>query len=403
MSLISVNKGRCNGCGDCVELCAYGAITVVNGKAVIDPNLCTLCRACVKGCSSEAISLERLDRKVDLSTYRGIWVVVEHFGGELKETGFQLISKANELARASRDRVTALLIGDAKPDVARVRRAFAEYGVKSVHAIWNAQYTRFLTEDAAEAISEKIRAGMPRIVLFLGTIWGRSIAPQVAMRVKTGLTADCTELAMDKARGLLQIRPTYGGKVLATIETPYSCPQMASVRPNVFIEEKKPVPAAEVTVEVVEAGGRSSIADSGVKKVLDIIQGDGEFETPLEEAKKVFCAGLGVGSREGYAAVEEFAKSCGAAIAATRGVVDEGWADASRQIGQTGITIRPELYVGFGVSGAIHHIIGMRNSRTIVAINRDARAPIFKVADFCVVADLFEVLEKMKVRVAAAR
>lgn len=398
MSYISVNKGKCNGCGECVEVCNYDAVRVINGKAVIDLNLCTLCRACVKACPVEAITLTKLDKKVDLSDYKGIWVIVEHFDGEIRNTGFQLISKANQLAKVSKDPVTAVLIGDKRTESGKLKKLFAEYGVRSVKLIVHKDFNRFITEDAAEAISNQILAEKPKIVLFLGTIWGRSIAPQVATRVKTGLTADCTELQIDKHKRLLQIRPTYGGKVLATIETPYSCPQMASVRPNVFVEEKSPIRPDAVRVEEIAVGNRSAISVEALKRVLRIEQGEGGLDTPLDEAKKIFCAGFGVGSKEGFKLIEEFARENGATVAATRAVVDEGWADFSQQVGQTGVTIRPELYVAFGVSGAIHHLIGMKNSRKIIAINKDPRAPIFKVADYCVVADLFEVVDKLRSR-----
>jgi electron transfer flavoprotein alpha subunit len=202
-------------------------------------------------------------------------------------------------------------------------------------------------------------------------------------------------LAINEKNNLLQIRPTYGGKVLATIETPFSCPQMASVRPNVFVEEKNPIFVEDVVVTDIPVKRRTNIALKELKKVLKIELGD-ELDTPVDEAKIVFCAGLGVGSKEGFKIIEQFARETGAVVAATRAVVDEGWADISQQVGQTGVTIRPELYVGFGVSGAIHHIIGIKNSRKIVAINNDPRAPIFKIADYCIVADLFEVLEKVK-------
>lgn len=398
MSYIEVNKNKCDGCGKCVEACGYDAITVVNGKAVIDLNLCSLCRACVKACTEDAITITKLDKKVDLSGYKGIWVIVEFFDEELKNTSFQLISKANELAKASKDKVTAVLIGNKKGDPKKLQQVFAEYGVRKIKLLTNKDFNRFITEDAAEAVSGEILKEKPKIVLFLGTIFGRSIAPQTATRVKTGLTADCTELEINEKNNLLQIRPTYGGKVLATIETPYNCPQMASVRPNVFIEEKKPVKPESVNVEVIEIKNRSAIAANGLKSILEIVQGDGALETPLDEAKVVFCAGFGVGSKEGFEEVEAFARENGATVAATRAVVDEGWADFSKQVGQTGVTIRPELYVAFGVSGAIHHIQGMKNSRKIIAVNKDPRAPIFKIADYCVIADLFEVIDKLKAR-----
>jgi len=396
MAFIDVNKAKCDGNGFCVKVCAFDAITVVNGKAVIDVNLCTLCRACVNACPVHALSLNQLKKDVDLSGYKGIWVVMESFDGDIKNTAFQLVSKANKLAKVSKDSVTAVLVGNTELVEKEIKSVFAEYGVESVKYLFHKEWNRYITEDAVQSISERIMEEKPRIVLFLGTIFGRTVAPQVATRVKTGLTADCTELEIDEKRNLLQVRPTYGGKVLATIKTPYSCPQIASVRPNIFVEEKTPISEKKVKLEIFEAKKRSGIAVRELKRILKIEQSDGELETPVDEAKIVFCAGLGVGSKEGFKRIEAFAMEMGAVIAATRAVVDEGWADISQQVGQTGVTIRPELYVGFGVSGAIHHMIGIKNSRKIIAINKDPRAPIFKSADYCVVGDLFDVMEKIR-------
>jgi len=396
MAFIDVNKSKCDANGFCVKVCAFDAITVVNGKAVIDGNRCTLCQACIKACPRNALSLNKLEKNVDLSGYKGIWVVMEAFEGDIKNTAFQLACKARKLALESKDSVTALLVGNIKLNENEIKPIFAEYGVEKVKYLYHSSWTRFIPEDAVMAIAERIEAEKPRVVLFLGTVFGRTIAPQVATRVKTGITADCTELEIDVKGNLLQIRPTYGGKVLATINTPYSRPQIASVRPNIFIEEKSPIPVSRVSYEVYEAKKRSAIGHNEIKRLLKIEPSSGELETPVDEAKIVFVAGLGVGSKEGFNKVESFAREMGAVIAATRAVVDEGWADISQQVGQTGVTIRPELYVGFGVSGAIHHIIGMKNSRKIIAINKDPRAPIFKVADYCVVSDLFEAIEKIR-------
>ncbi|MBN1298271.1 MAG: electron transfer flavoprotein subunit alpha [Actinobacteria bacterium] len=393
---IKVNIEKCNGCRRCVKVCNYNAITIVNGKAVIDLNLCTLCGACVDACKFNAITITKSAKKVDLSSYKGIWIVVENFDGELKNTSFQLISKAVQLAKVGKEDVTALLVGNKVMDSEKLKEIFSEYGVNKVIAIVNEALTRFNTEDFAEIISDEIMQSKPKILLFLGTIFGRTIAPRVATRVKTGITADCTDLQIDKKGNLVQIRPTYGGRVLAKIITPFNCPQMASVRPNVFVEEKLITKNKDVQVTVKKNDYRSKFTIMELKRVLQQIPWDRGLETPLDEAKIVYCAGLGVGSKEGFEMIKEFAQQCGATIAATREVVDHGWADFSQQIGQTGISIRPEIYVGFGVSGAIHHLIGMRNSRKIIAINKDPRAPIFKIADYCVIADLFDVVNKIK-------
>ena len=396
MSYIEVNKEKCNGCGRCVKACIYDAISIIDGKASIDLYKCTLCRACVSKCKFGAIKIVESKRKVDLSEYKGIWVVVEYFDNEIKNTSFQLISKAIELSKASGDEVTALLIGNKTTKDERLKSIFSEYGVRNIKLITNEMLNKFIPEDFAEIISDEISRHKPKIVLFLGTIFGRSLAPRVSTRVKTGITADCTDLQIDNKGNLLQIRPTYGGRILATIITPFNCPQMASVRPNVFIENKTPLKVKDVDFTVKEMDTISNISLKGLKKVFKVIKSDDELETPLEEAKVIFCAGLGVGSKEGFELLRGFARENGAVIAATREVVDHGWADFSKQIGQTGTTVIPELYVGFGVSGAIHHIIGMRNSRKIIAINKNPRSAIFKIADYCIIADLFDVIGKLR-------
>jgi electron transfer flavoprotein alpha subunit len=385
MSYIEVNQKKCNGCGKCFKLCNYDAIKIIDSKATIDLYSCTLCNICISKCKFGAIKIIKLDRKVDLSEYKGIWVIIEYFNDEVKNTSFQLISKAIELSQVSGDEVTALLIGNKFAESEKLKNIFSKYGLRKIKLINNEKLSKFIIEDFAAIISEEILADKPKMVLFLGSIFGRSIAPRIATNIRTGLTADCTDLQIDKKGNLLQIRPTYGGKILATIITPFNRPQMVSVRPNVFLEKMIPIKNKDINVTVKKTEIRSVISLQELKKVLKIIESNDKFEIPLDEAKIVFCAGLGVNSKKN-----------GAAIAATRAVVDNRWADFSKQVGQTGLTIRPELYVGFGVSGAMHHIIGIKHSRKIVAINKDPKAPIFKIADYCIVADLFDVLEKLK-------
>jgi electron transfer flavoprotein alpha subunit/NAD-dependent dihydropyrimidine dehydrogenase PreA subunit len=398
MNYIEVNSDKCNGCGKCIKSCNFNAINIEDGKAVIELDVCTLCSNCIDQCKLRAIKIFQKNKETDFSGNNGIWVIIEYFDAEIKNTGFQLVSKAIELSRYSGDEVTALLIGNKMVESGKLKRIFSEYSVKKVKLIVNERLSKFIPEESSEIISEEILCNKPKIVLFPGTIFGRSIAPRIASKVRTGLTADCTDLKINKNGNLLQIRPTFGGKVLATIISPSSYPQMASVRPNVFSEKKELLKNEDCDVAIKNVESKSVISLQELKKTLKLIKNNNEFETPLDEAKIVFCAGLGVGSKEGFEVLKEFALKNGTALAATRAVVDNGWADLSRQIGQTGTTIRPELYVGFGVSGAIHHIMGMRNSRKIIAINKDPKAPIFKIADYCIIADLFDVIEKMKLK-----
>ena len=397
MSYIEVNITKCNGCGKCTKVCNYDAIKIVGEKASVDLNSCTFCNACINVCKTDAIKIVQATKNTrDVKAkYKGIWVIVEYFNSELKNTSFQLISKAVELSKVSGDEVTIVMVGDKISNEEMLKRIFAEYGVKNIILLINNKLTRFIPEDCSEIVTAEIIESKPKIILILGTIFGRSIAPRIATRIRTGLTADCTDLEIDKDGNLLQIRPTYGGKILAKIKTPYNYPQMASVRPNIFIEKKEPNAGVNEFV-IKKKKAKSFIYSEELKKVLKINNNTSEANIPLTEAKIIFCAGFGVNSKEGYKTVKDFAKQCGAAIAATRAVVDMGWADISEQIGQTGIIVRPELYIGFGVSGAIHHIIGMRHSRKIIAVNKDFRAPIFKIADYCIVADLFDFLKKLK-------
>ena len=397
MSYIEVNKNKCNGCGNCVKSCIFNSIKIVDKKAKIDLYSCTLCKACVNKCKLDAIKIIKINKKINSYGYKDIWVVVEYFNSEIKNTSFQLISKAFELSRFNGDEVTILLVGNKMPESdKKLKSTFLEYGVKEVKLLINEELNQYTPEDFTEIISNEILTGKPKILIFIGSIFGRSLAPRIASRIKVGLTADCTDLQIDKKGNLLQIRPTYGGKILATIISPFNFPQMVSVRPNIFIEKKVSSKNRIIDFIVKKTNIKSADSLNGLKKVVKIIKVKDKFETPLVEAKKIFCVGLGVNSKEGFKHIKEFAKKNGAVIAATRAVVDKGWANISEQIGQTGSIVRPELYVGFGVSGAIHHIIGMKNSRRIVAINNDPRAPIFKIADYCIIADLFDVLDKLK-------
>lgn len=396
MSYIEVRKEKCNGCGKCIKYCNFNAIKMIDGKAIIDLYSCTLCEMCINKCRLRAIEMIKLDRKIDISGYKGIWVIVEYFNNEVKNTSFQLISKAIELSKVSRDKVTAILIANKTVEIEKLKNSFSDYGVRKIKLIANEKLSQYIIEDFAEIISDEILINKPKIVLFMGSIFGRSLAPRVATRIRTGLTADCTDLQIDKKGNLFQIRPTYGGKILATIITPSNRPQMVSARPNVFIKKLRPIKNKDINVTIKKTEIRSIISLQELKKILKIVTSNDKFEIPLDEAKIVFCAGFGVKSKEGFELIRNFAKMNGAAIAATRAVVDNGWTDFSKQIGQTGLTIRPELYVGFGVSGAMHHILGMRHSRKIIAINKDPKAPIFRISDYCIVSDLFNVIEKLK-------
>jgi electron transfer flavoprotein alpha subunit len=392
MDNIFVIEEKCNGCAKCRKVCGYGAITITNRKAKIDLDKCTLCRACENVCETGAISILEIERSTDLNDYKGIWVFIEYISGELNPLCLQILSKGYELSRKTRERLTAVVVGQKFKDVGKIKVVLAECGASEVKLLQSSKIANYQPEDVTSILADEILTEKPSVVLFLGTHIGRSLAPRVASKVKAGITADCTELYIDEEKNLVQVRPTYGGRILASIICPNSRPQMASVRPNVFdVGKKKGVNPDKVILELKDVDIDSV---EKIKKVMETVQSVNRSSL-IDEAEVIVCGGYGVGSKEGFDLLERLANKLGGAVAGTRAAVDEGWIEFSRQIGQTGKTIRPRVYIGCGVSGAIHHIIGIKNSRKIIAVNKDPRAPIFKIADIGIIGDLNEIIPKL--------
>ncbi|WP_069807194.1 electron transfer flavoprotein subunit alpha/FixB family protein [Vulcanisaeta thermophila] len=328
---------------------------------------------------------------INKSEYRGIWVYIEHANGVIKEGSLQLIGKARELAGKLGDAdVTAVMLGYNLGDLVKEP---IYYGADKVIYIDNPVFSKYIPHVYAEAIVYLARKYKPEIILFAGTKRGRELAPYVANSLRTGITADCTDLDVDpKTRDLDQVRPTYGGNMLAHIRTPTRRPQLASVRPNVFPTpprdtSRKGEVIREEFNEVIDPRG------PGLVEVRSVVKGD-ELP-PVEKSDIVVVAGKGVGGPDGVKLLTELAKELGGTIGGSKKVVDAGWLPSDRQIGQTGKTIRPTLYIGVGVSGAIQHIFGMKESRIIVAINSDPNAPIFQYVDYGVVGDYKDVVTKL--------
>jgi len=389
MNPIIIDKGKCTGCKKCLEVCIYNALEIIDKKAVVNIEKCTLCRLCMNVCKFNAISFFNIDQGKEITSYKGIWVIIEYFNNNIKNSFFQVISKANELSEITKEEITVIIIGKGLKQISNnFKKIFSEYGVKNIKLIDCINIINFFPEDIARIIFDEIILYKPSIVLFLGTNFGRSLAPRVASKVRTGITADCTELKISDDNNLIQIRPTYGGRIIASIICPFYRPQMASVRPNIFEIKKNRISMDKINLEYKEVEIDSI---EKIKRVISTLKKDSK-DISIDEADIIFCGGLGLGSKDGFKMLEYLANKVNAAVGATRAAVDKGWADASKLIGQTGKIIRPKIYFGFGVSGAIHHLIGMKNSKKIIAINKDPRAPILKIANIAIIGDVHDIL-----------
>ena len=327
---------------------------------------------------------------VNKNEYKGIWVYVEYVNGIIKDGSLQLIGKARELASKINTDVTAIILGSNLGDVVKEP---IYYGADKVIYVDHPALTKYVPHIYANVIVQLANKYKPEIILFAATKRGRELAPYVANSLRTGITADCTELDVDpKTRDLDQVRPTYGGNILAHIRTPTRRPQLASVRPNVFPTPPRDTNRrGEVIAETIDS--IPNINGQGLIEVRPVVKG--EELPPVEKADIVVVAGRGVGSADGVKLLTELARLLGGTIGGTKKVVDAGWLSADRQVGQTGKTIRPTLYIGVGVSGAIQHVFGMKESKIIVAINSDPNAPIFQYADYGVVGDYRDVVKEL--------
>ncbi len=329
--------------------------------------------------------------QVNKNDYRGIWVYVEHFNGKISEGSLQLIGKAKELASKLGVDVAAIMLGK---DLDKLLMEPIYYGADKVIYANDDRLSIYLPHIYAASVVELANKYKPEIILFAATKRGRELAPYVANTLRSGITADCTALDVDpKTRDLDQVRPTYGGNILAHIRTPTRRPQLASVRPNVFPtpprdESKKGELVEEKLSKLPEPRGRYLGSKS-------ITEEDESGLPPVEKSDIVVVAGKGVNGVEGVKLLTDLAKLLNGTIGGTKKVTDAGWLPTSRQIGQTGRTIRPALYIGMGVSGAIQHVFGMNESKIIVAVNSDPNAPIFNYVDYGIVGDYKQVAEAL--------
>jgi len=383
--MINVDKEKCTGCGLCEKACPFGAIIIVDKIAVIGDE-CTLCGACVDQCNVGAIMIQRKRiEDVDLSQYQDVWIVAEIKDDKVRNVSFELLGKAKELADELKQKVCVLLLGD---NVKKFAQDFSNRGANKIYVAEHEALKDYYTETYSSVVTGIISKYKPNIVLYPATINGRDLAPRVAATLELGLTADCTGLSI-KDGLLLQTRPAFGGNIMADIICPTTRPQMATVRPNVMevalIQDNDNAEIIEVPVKVD--------LQSLKVKTKEIISGTAfECGIPVCEADTIVSGGRGVGSKENFKLIEDLANVLNAAVGASRAAVDLGWIPKTQQVGQSGNTVSPKIYIACGISGTIQHLVGMKSSDIIIAINKDPGAPIFQFANYGIIGDLCEIV-----------
>ena len=416
--------GRCIACGArCESSCPVNAIEMTaSGEPVVLTDKCIGCVKCVKVCPAQAIEMfltldeqkilnelmaqgapavEEVDEDAailakKLSVYCGVWVFVEQTEGEAAKVSWELMGKGRELADTLGVNLSAIVVGEHVE--ALCHEAFS-YGADQAYLIDAPVFRHYRTDAYLKAVCQLIDAHKPEIVLMGATGLGRDLAGAVATVVGTGLTADCTGLGIDDKRNLMQTRPAFGGNIMATIMCDKFRPQMATVRPHVMPAsermENRPGTIIPVSCQVRE--------EDILTKVLEIISDRKNDHVDVAGAEFIISGGRGMMGKENFALLQELADELGGVVGASRSAVDAGWMPQERQVGQTGKTVRPKIYIACGISGAIQHLVGMQDSDLIIAINRDKDAPIFEVAHYGIVGDLFQVVPAITSRLKSLK
>jgi Electron transfer flavoprotein, alpha subunit len=386
---IVVDVNKCDLCGQCKDACPFGAIEI--NKTVDISAACKLCKLCIKKCPLKAIAIvDEARAKVDREAWKGIMVFSEYTEGEIHPVTIELIGKAKELAAKIGHPVYSVLVGS---NISERADMLLSYGVDKVYVYDYPQLEYFKVDIFANVLEDCIKKARPSVVLVGATSIGRSLAPRLSTRFRTGLTADCTVLDIKQNTDLVQIRPAFGGNIMAQIVTQYSRPQFATVRYKVMDQ-------AECTVNHKGIVEKCIVDDNRLNSRIRIINVRKKDKEPgIEDAEVLVVAGRGIKDRKDMALIEELASLLNGQVAVTRGLVEDGWAHYTKQIGLSGRTVKPKLIITCGVSGAVQFVAGMNGSENIFAINTDRNAPIFKVAHFGIVGDLYEVLPKLMAKI----
>ncbi|MNM28092.1 Acryloyl-CoA reductase electron transfer subunit beta [compost metagenome] len=387
MAKLVVHNEKIDNKGEAIKLCPFGAMDIVNDNIEINAS-CKMCRLCVRKGPEGAFEYVEGEKKpsVDKSLWKGVGVYVDHVEGDIHPVTFELIGKARELAAKVNQEVYCVFVGH---DIEDKAEELLHYGVDKVYVYDSEKLKEFRIEPYTAAFEDFINKVKPTAILVGATTVGRSLAPRIAARFRTGLTADCTVLDIKENTDLVQIRPAFGGNIMAQIITPNSRPQLATVRYKVMLAPER---SEDVNGQII----RCTIEDEKLASniaVLEVFKK--EAETGISDAEVLVVAGRGVKTEKDLAMVEELAKLLGGEVAVTRPLIESGWADAKRQVGLSGRTVRPKLIITLGVSGAVQFTAGMNKSDVIFSINKDEKAPIFQVAHYGIVGDMYEIIPQL--------
>jgi electron transfer flavoprotein alpha subunit len=383
---IVVDINKCSGCESCLSSCPYDAIEIKDGKAYIN-EYCQICSACLETCPEGAIS-EIKDVAVtaeasNLADYKGVWVFAEQRGGEVAGVGFELLGAGRRLADSLGVELCAVLLGAPKGEAEKL----IHHGADKVYLAEDEGLKDFNDEPYAAMLRTLAEEHKPEIILAGATTIGRSFLPRVAAAMRAGLTADCTGLEIDEeSRNLMQTRPAFGGNIMATIVCPSRRPQIATVRPRVMkaLEADTSRVGEIVGIDIPVPVSRTKVVETITEAATDLCN--------IQDADVLVAGGRGLGGEHGFGMLRELAQLLGGTVAASRAAVDEGWIPYRHQVGQTGRTVCPKVYIACGISGAVQHLVGMQSSDIIFAINKNPDAPIFSVATYGIVGDVHEVV-----------
>lgn len=395
MGKLVINQSKVGNMDELISICPFGAIEKNNNELIINA-ACKMCKLCVKKGPKGAIEYieEETVVSVNKDEWKGIAVYVDHIDGVIHPVTYELIGKARELANKINHPVYAVMMGDG---ILEASEELLHYDVDKVFVYNHKKLDRFKMEPYTKAFEDFVKNNKPTAILVGATPVGRQLAPRLSARLKTGLTADCTVLDINENTDLVQIRPAFGGNIMAQILTPNHRPQMATVRYKVMDAPKR---RNETRGEIIECNIKEAELESKVE-VLNIISK--EKEQFIEASEVLIVAGRGIKKEEDLSMLQELADLLDGQIACTRPVMEAGWLEAKRQVGLSGRTVRPKLIITCGVSGSVQFTAGMNNSDQIIAINKDENAPIFKTAHYCLVGDLYEIIPNLINQIKAGK